>query len=296
MRAVATTLLSALALGFAAAPSIAATDTKLPVGDSKFSPTTPKRGYVYSCQSSYNGGGAFRQGPWFNGDGTYDYTKKAIVDGHVTWPEAHVSFTLNGTSMTISGNDLPVGGFTGTFPVASDDDAAQYDPNPNSIMAQTVNLSVPANPKVASKPSCIFGYVGYALNGVAVADGLDAGGRDAAAWEVQDACQGHPNPSGYHYHTISRCLTSYKAGRSHSKLVGYAFDGFGIFGPRGTNGKIVTNKDLDACHGHVHRIKFHGKTVRMYHYHATREYPYTVGCFRGASNEPRPTGPPPGRS
>src|SRR4051794_12079647 len=116
MRVAGAVLMSALAVGISAAPALAATDTRLPVGDGKYSSTTPKRGYVHSCQSSYNGGGAFRQGPWFNGDGTYDYTKKAIVEGHVTWPEAHVSFTTSGTSMTISGNDLPVGGFTGTFP------------------------------------------------------------------------------------------------------------------------------------------------------------------------------------
>lgn len=34
--------------------------------------------------------------------------------------------------------------------------------------------------------------------------------------------------------------------------MGYALDGFGIFGPRSLGGKLVTNADLDECHGHSH--------------------------------------------
>ena len=36
-------------------------------------------------------------------------------------------------------------------------------------------------------------------------------------------------------------------------------------------------EDLDACHGHKHKVG--GR--RVYHYHATREFPYTLGCFSG---------------
>ena len=36
----------------------------------------------------------------------------------------------------------------------------------------------------------------------------------------------------------------------------------------------MTNNDLDECHGHDH-----GQIG--YHYHATIEYPYTVGCYKG---------------
>ena len=40
----------------------------------------------------------------------------------------------------------------------------------------------------------------------------------------------------------------------------------------------MSNDQLDECHGHTH--DFLG-----YHYHATIEYPYTVGCYRGNMNE-----------
>jgi hypothetical protein len=70
-------------------------------------------------------------------------------------------------------------------------------------------------------------------------------------------------------------------GKSHSLLLGYAFDGFGIFGKRGEAGKLLKNSDLDACHGHSHVIDWDGKKVVMYHYHATWEYPCTLACFKG---------------
>jgi hypothetical protein len=142
-----------------------------------------------------------------------------------------------------------------------------------------VRVSIPRSPRRVSSPGCLSeGPIGYASNGVAIYDALDGGNRDALAWEVQDVCDGHPQRSGeYHYHAISRCLTGYAAGRSHSARVGWALDGFAIHGPRGARGKLLTNEDLDACHGHTHEVS--GK--RRYHYHATREFPYTLGCFSG---------------
>src|SRR6266540_246294 len=110
---------------------------------------------------------------------------------------------------------------------------------------------------------------------------VDANDRDAVAHETQDACGGHPQQSGvYHYHSIPSCLTDGEATNRPSGLVGYALDGIPIYGPRGEGGKLVTNDDLDACHGRTSWVTFNGKRVRIYHYQATLEYPYTVGCFR----------------
>lgn len=62
-------------------------------------------------------------------------------------------------------------------------------------------------------------------------------------------------------------------------------------GSSGKHGKLLANADLDACHGHTHRVKLDGKTVRIYHYHATLEYPYTVGCYAGTPVSSGPPGP-----
>ena len=270
--------ITALALG-SSSPKVSA--HSLPVGDGKVTTTGAQRGYVYRCGAGGNGGGASTQGPWFNGDGTFDLTEKATVDGAVSWAEASYSANLSGDVRAISSTDLPVNGTTGNFPISSSDDAYQYDRNPNSIRAQSLNYSLDATPQKTGTATCISGQVGIARNGVVIFDGLDAANRDAVAWEVQDACGGHPQMSGiYHYHSLPSCLT--QSSSKKSKLVGFALDGFPIFNGRDEkDGDRLENSDLDACHGHTGKVKLDGEKVRTYHYEATREFPYTVGCFRG---------------
>ncbi len=125
-----------------------------------------------------------------------------------------------------------------------------------------------------------MGAIGVLTTGVVFFNALDALGRDGVAHEIQDACQGHPEVSGmYHYHSLTECLPDSDEG--HSALMGYVFDGFGFYGVRGEEGEVLTNADLDECHGHIHEIEWEGDAVAMYHYHATYEYPYTIGCYRG---------------
>ncbi len=255
--------------------------THLEVGDGKYS-TSPQVGYVYSCQTQFdfNGtGGQGAEGNWLNGDGTWDATKKAVIDGSVTWPSSFTVSLQNGQRV-FAGNDLPSHA-TGNFPVDPSDDAYVYDRNPNSIQEQSITLTLPANPVAAAQPNCVGGEVGIMLSGVVIFSAFDADGRDAPVHEVQDSCDGHPQASGfYHYHSLSDCIID-SATSGHSSLVGYAFDGFGIYGYYGEDGAEVTNEDLDACHGHTHVVEWDGQMVEMYHYHATHEFPYVVGCFHG---------------
>ena len=62
--------------------------------------------------------------------------------------------------------------------------------------------------------------------------------------------------------TTTRCRPASTRARSkkkHSKLVGWILDGFPIFGYRGKKGELLTNADLDVCHGHTHKVKIDGK-------------------------------------
>jgi hypothetical protein len=251
--------------------------TRLTLGDGKIS-ATPQRGYVYSCMTQFNGGGAQGTSPWINRDGTWDLTKKFTVDGSISWQHSF-TITVEGNERVFTSNDLPDHP-TGEYPINPNDDAYQVDRNPNSIKEQSIRFSVPANPIVAGQPTCIGGEVGIMLSGVVIFSSFDAEGRDAVAHEVQDECGGHPQKDNYyHYHSLSRCIEDSAAG--HSTLVGYAFDGFGIYGFYGADGRELTNADLDECHGHTHVIEWSGQFVEMFHYHATREFPYVLGCFRG---------------
>ncbi len=281
-------MLAALAAR-AATPVASATDvTRLPLGDGHVS-TSPSRGSIYACQQGGRPGRAPHSGPWIHGS-TFDVTAKPVVSGRVHW-SGKVRFALNGARLVITGNGLPESGPTGRFPIASSDPAYAYDRNPNAIRAQSISLTLPATPKLAAAPSCLpMGMIGIAVNGVALFNALDAAEGDAVANEAQDACGGHPQVSGvYHYHAISSCLTGSTV-KGQERLAGYALDGFPIFGPRDENGKLLTDADLDACHGHVGWVILHGKRVRIYHYNATLEYPYTLGCFRGTPVQ-SPLGP-----
>jgi YHYH protein len=251
----------------------------LPLGDQQDS-TTPQKGKIELCNTGQlqpaNDSTVF---PWVHGT-TWDLTQKVFVSGAVAWPAATFENKVQGSTRVLSGNDLPVGHTTGTFPVTSTDAAAPYRPNPGSIAASSFTLRLPAAPKVAAQPSCMGGDVGVTTDGVALLNGFDANGRDAAAQEVQDACFGHPNRAGYHRHAIPLCLLN-DSGTGHSPLLGYALDGFGIYGPRGDHGKVLTTDKLDVCHGTTDTITWNGKKVRMYHYVFTWQFPYTLGCFRG---------------
>jgi hypothetical protein len=251
--------------------------THLPLGDGRVS-TSPEAGYIFSCTTVFNGGGASGTPTWIHGD-TWDLTAKPTVEGEVTWPEAQFAITVSGDQRLITGNALPVDTETGNFPIAANDPAYQFDRNPNTITPQTVSLSLPLNPQLTT-PSCVpMGMIGVALNGVAIFNGLDDVGRDAVAHEMQDLCSGHPQMRGvYHYHGPSPCLPDEDG---LEVLIGYALDGFGIYSIYDADGVELTNADLDECHGRTSEVIWNGEMVSIYHYVLTREYPYFVGCFRG---------------
>ena len=96
-----------------------------------------------------------------------------------------------------------------------------------------------------------------------------------------DQCFGHPYSQQYHLHAYSwKCLPN-QGTTGQSPLLGYALDGFGIYGPRGADGKEITNAQLDECHGMTSPVLFNGKIQNIYHYVLNSEFPYSVGCFRG---------------
>ena len=260
--------------------------TKLPLGDASVSLTSAKRGGIWACRTDPTAGGAQVNGPWINTTTqTFDYTAKYIVDGDVSWPTSTVAIAVAGALRSIQSNALPKH-TTGVYPISSSDDAYLVDRNPSSIVAQTLSFSIPSTPTVNASVSCTPGEVGITLDGVMILNALDAPGRDAVAHETQDHCDGHPNNAGYHYHNLSRCITENADGSS--RLVGWILDGFPLMS-RMENGKFVTNADLDECHGHTGTVTIDGKSVTTYHYHATYEFPYTVGCMRGTAVRPART-------
>ena len=261
--------------------------TALPLGDGHTSTSNASIGSVYVCQAGNpNAGGSQVNGPWIHGT-IWDETQKVVVEGKVGWPTASFSVKVEGTKRVISTNDLPVGFDSGTFPIQHSDPAYEYDRNPNSISStQSLNFTLPVDPTAAAAPNCLTGGgIGVLLNGVLLFDALDGPGRDAVAHEEQDLCQGHPQQQGqYHYHEIPTCIRDNSTGES--TVVGWADDGYPIVVERDAAGNLPNNADLDVCHGRTSPILLNGVVTTTYHYDATLEYPYTLGCFHGTDAVP----------
>jgi hypothetical protein len=90
-----------------------------------------------------------------------------------------------------------------------------------------------------------------------------------------DDAGGHINVhQGYHYHTTIGISYSIKQEDGHAPLIGYAMDGYAIYGRYDESGNEVT--DLDECGGQFDEI-------RGYHYHADNPGANNfINCLRGA--------------
>ena len=204
---------------------------------------------------------------------------------------SNVKVTFTDEFMIVESDGIP-NHKTGHFPNAD---------NPNKILKQHYAFKIPRKPRVADKPTATpFGPIGVAINGIPFYNQYNREGRDAVRLEVFDSCCGHPDQAGrYHYHKYPVCVKSpfKEAPSGHSPLIGFAFDGFAIYGPNGEDGKPPS--DLDECNGHT-------DTTRGYHYHVTAGYPYVLGAYHGVVEKSninhgppqggRGGGPPGGRS
>ncbi len=269
------TLAVVLTLALTAGSVRAAPPQSLPLGDGRVT-RQPAAGNVFACQTAFRNG-ARHDGPWFHGE-TWNPLEKPRVAGEVLWPRAELTVTHTGDVQRVEGNSLPVGTPTGLFPITPDQPVYQYDTNPNRITEQALDFTIPARPERNPTPQCLpMGMIGFAVTGVAFYNALDDAGRDAAAHEIQDLCDGHPQGRGqYHYHSASPCLE----GTRSNVLVGWALDGYPIMGMIDGDGRQLGNADLDDCHGRTETLVIDGRPYD-YAYRLTAEYPYVMGCFTG---------------
>ena len=158
--------------------------------------------------------------------------------------------------------------------------------NPNSIRVQNFTFRLPLEPKLADHITRLpMGPIGTALNGVVFFNPFEMAGMNAVDGYSEvwlDSCCGHPQQTGvYHYHKYPTCVRSpFKDdGKQHSPVIGFAFDGYPIYGPYESDAlmaKDLTNeRALDACNGHH-------DDERGYHYHVTPgRFPYILGGYSG---------------
>ena len=220
-------------------------------------------------------------------------------------------FTGQGTRLFI-GNGLPSTQM-GTYPVQSGTAAYDYysvlpgGTNPATGQTYTnaaaIGISpyplisfVPLNPVTSGYYPIESLIVGVTLTGAVwhVEKANDSSGKYYSPVNAlpTDQCFGHPYNQQYHLHGYSwKCFPN-QGTTGQSPVFGFALDGFPITGPRAADGHEMTNDELDICHGTTSVITMpDGTSQSTYHYVLNREYPYSVGCFRGKVNYDQALGP-----
>ncbi len=214
-----------------------------------------------------------------------------------------------GDTREFTGNGLPSTKM-GTFPVQQGTPAYSYynalpgsltDPEYTAdligIKPYEIKSTLPLNPTETGYHAISSLIVGITLTGAVwhIEYANDASGNWVSPIQAlpTDQCFGHPYNEQYHLHGYSwKCFPN-QGTSGQSPVVGFALDGFPITGPRAADGHMMTNAELDQCHGTKSVITMpDGTSKDTYHYVLNREYPYSVGCFRGTVDYGKALGSP----
>jgi hypothetical protein len=141
---------------------------------------------------------------------------------------------------------------------------------------------------------------------VATSDNFVASQNGVTASFLDD-CDGHPGPGGqYHYHGLPACLVSYATGGTASVasvtstagttteavlednaaarrpvILGFAFDGFGIYDNVAMNGRSVPVSALDSCNGIFSPVPGYPRGVYHYVLENVKGARSSIGCYHG---------------
>jgi hypothetical protein len=232
-------------------------------------------------------------------DGFYDSSGKVVKTSRFV-PD-NVLITFSNEHLIVHSKNLP-NHPTAFFP----DIWRALDGNPNHIQEMQSTWYLPLAP--APNPNGIAmtagnqnnalpgGPIGVAINGVVFFNPYDLERNQDAIWRL-DRCCGHPSPnSQYHYHKYPVCVKSPWSddGEQHSPMIGFAFDGFPIYGPYEAKNLLAKN----ASSNPLNDFNVHFDSHRGWHYHVTPgEFPHLIGGYWGTldSNNRRARGPRNGR-
>ena len=141
---------------------------------------------------------------------------------------------------------------------------------------------IPLSPAIAaSTVSAVDGPIGIAVNGVLIFNPCKQGGcqnGDTKVLGELDACNGHAGRADdYHYHAAPVCLMQGRAADYwDTHPVGWALDGFAIYGYNDANGTVAARDAV--CGGNTSAVQ---NGPQGYSYHVTDASPYVLSCFRG---------------
>lgn len=175
---------------------------------------------------------------------------------------------------------------TASFP----DRWRMLDGNPSYIQEQRMTWYIPIHPEVDPQHISMnaqnengalpMGPIGVATNGVIFFNPFDHIFEADAVWRL-DRCCGHPSPqSSYHYHKYPVCVKTpwNDEGTGHSSIIGFAFDGFPVYGPYESQGLLAKNDTENP----INDFNLHEDPLRGPHYHVTPgKFPHIIGGYWG---------------
>ncbi len=145
---------------------------------------------------------------------------------------------------------------------------------------------IPLVPAIAANTTSVLdGPIGVAINGVPIFNpckqggcNAGAGGGDTKVLGELDTCNGHAGRADdYHYHAAPTCMMADQpASYWNTHPVGWALDGFAIFGYNNADGTTAT-RDA-ACGGNTLTVP---NAPSGYSYHVTDSSPYVLSCLVG---------------
>jgi hypothetical protein len=164
--------------------------------------------------------------------------------------------------------------------------------------AQSYKFTIPNTPQyVSAVTATSLGSIGVMISGaviynpfegdnktVAMANNFTITTSEGITASFVDKCAGHPIPDSgaYHYHGLSVCVTA-KVDKvaKPSHVIGFALDGFPIYGDRDIKGKQITAKNLDQCNGINSATPEFPKGIYHYVLLGTADVRSSIACFHG---------------
>lgn len=155
------------------------------------------------------------------------------------------------------------------------------------VPAEDYAAPIPLEPVLGDTPQTRDAALGVAVNGVPIFDYTGGGEmtaedlhhhqtqHDTLQTKQLDVCGGHAGRGDdYHYHVKPECMIAQMKNQGDAAIIGWAFDGFPIYGDNNPDGIPIAAGTLDVCNGQ--RDATFG-----YRYHTSAAAPYIVQCLMG---------------
>lgn len=214
-----------------------------------------------------------------------------------------VKLTYSGTSIIMQPDGIPNHPRDEYYAVPKSQDVVVPDATTAMVVkdptkAQSYKFTIPSKPKFSSTTTkTSLGSIGVMISGAvlynpyegdnktpAMANNFTITDENGITASFVDKCAGHPIPfqGAYHYHGLSSCVTVKvdKVGKQ-SHVIGFALDGFPIYGDRDIKGKQLTAKNLDKCNGIYSATPEFPKGIYHYVLLGTADVRSSIACFHG---------------